>query len=51
MDDAAFKLGYDRSKAGYLVSRKNDIRFDVAITPWQAPWGLPRSDTAYFTDP
>jgi hypothetical protein len=34
-----------------LVSRKNDIRFDVEINPWQAPWGLPRVDTVYFTDP
>ncbi len=51
MDDATFKLGYYRSKAGHLVSWKNDIRFDVAINPWRAPWGPPRVDTVYFTDP
>ena len=51
MDDAAFKLGYYCSEAGHLVSRKNDIRFDVEVTPWQAPLGLPRGDTVYFTDP
>jgi len=37
MDDAAFKLGYDRSETGHLVSRKNDIRFDVVIKPRHAP--------------
>ncbi len=51
MDDATFKLGHDCSETGQLVSRKNDLRFDVAISPWQAPWGLPRADTVYFTDP
>ena len=51
MDDATFKLGHDRSEAGHLVSRKNDIRFDVAITPCPAPWGRTRGDTVYFTDP
>jgi len=39
MDDATFQLGNDRAKAGYLVSRKNDIRFELAINPWRAPWG------------
>jgi len=31
MDNATFKLGNDRSKAGHLVSRENDIRFELAI--------------------
>ena len=55
MDNATFKLGDDRSKTGYLVSRKNDIRFELAVTPRQAsgPWAgsLPGRDTVYFTDP
>ena len=40
MDNAAGKLGYDRAKTGHLVSRNNDLRFDVASL-----------DTVYFTDP
>lgn len=32
MDDAAFKLGYDCPEAGHLVSGKNDLRFELALT-------------------
>lgn len=40
MDNAACKLGYDRSKTSRLVPRKNDLRFVVTCL-----------DTVYFTDP
>ena len=48
MDDAAFKLGNDRSEAGHLVSWENDIRFELAINPWQAPMGACQGLTQFI---
>src|SRR5437588_12179700 len=48
MDDATFQLGNDRTKAGHLVSRKNDIRFELAINPWQAPMGACQGLTQFI---
>ena len=53
MDHALVKLGTNSSKTSYLVSRKNEARFELICTAPLAfeGWGLEANDTVYFTDP
>ena len=53
MDHAISKLGADRSETGHLVSRKNEVRFELNVTALGllGAKGGYTTDTVYFTDP